>query len=162
MEAESNHAQSETGGRKRIPTATAGPLLEFDLDREIEMLNAEQPWQADHTSKTLAKYPDMRVVLIGMKPGAVLHRHRARGTIVLRTLYGCVKLNAIRRTVNLPPGQLVALDGMIPHDLESLTTTYLLLSIAWQEPRPEKREWPPEARLASSIQEQPEYAGLLS
>ena len=82
--------EAPAAGPRRPPTATVGPLLEFDLDREIELLRAEQPWQADHTSKTLAKYPDLRVVLIGMKKGAVLHRHRARGTIILRTLYGCI------------------------------------------------------------------------
>ncbi len=147
-------------GRRRIPTATAGPMLEFDLDREIEMLKAEQPWQAGHSSKTLAKYPDMRVVLIGMEPGAVLHRHRARGTILLRTLYGCITLNATGKTVNIPPGQLVALDGMIPHDVESLTTSYLLLSIAWSDQQPTIEEWPQHAHLVSSAREAPEYVAF--
>jgi len=161
MEPNRTYKPSEAGGRRRIPTPTAGPLLEFDLDREIELLNAEQPWQADHTSKTLAKYPDMRVVLIGMKAGAVLHRHRARGTIVLRTLYGCVKLNTVGKTVNIPPGQLIALDGMIPHDVESLTTSYVLLSIAWSEPQQNNHEWSRDAWLVSSVHEQAEYATLL-
>ncbi len=153
-----NHPSVE--GRRRIPTPTAGPMLEFDLDREIEMLKAEQPWQAGHSSKTLAKYPDMRVVLIGMEPGAVLHRHRARGTIVLRTLYGCITLNAVGKTVNIPPGQLVALDGMIPHDVESLTTSYLLLSIAWSDQQPSIEDWPQHAHVASSAREVPDYAAF--
>ncbi len=157
---ENKHDDMPAAGPRRRPTATAGPLLEFDLDREIELLQAEQPWQADHTSKTLAKYPDMRVVLMGMKKGAVLHRHRARGTIILRTLYGCIALNTIGKTVNIPPGQLVALDGMIPHDVESLTTSYVLLSIAWSERQPIDEEWPRDVWLASSVHDTPEYAIL--
>ncbi len=153
-----NHPSAE--GRRRIPTPTAGPMLEFDLDREIEMLKAEQPWQAGHSSKTLAKYPDMRVVLIGMEPGAVLHRHRARGTIVLRTLYGCITLNAVGKTVNSPPGQLVALDGMIPHDVVSLTTSYLLLSIAWSDAEHKAEDWLGEECLASSAHEEYGYAAF--
>ncbi len=147
-----DHKNSQTApaGPRRQPTATAGPLLEFDLDREIELLNAEQPWQADHTSKTLAKYPDMRVVLIGMKKGAVLHRHRAKGTILLRTLYGCITLNTMGKTVNIPPGQLVALDGMIPHDVESLTTSYVLLSIGWSEPQAKVEPWSGDAWATSA------------
>ncbi len=157
---ENKHDHTMLAGPRRQPTATSGPLLEFDLDREIELLQAEQPWQADHTSKTLAKYPDMRVVLIGMEEGAVLHRHRARGTIILRTLYGCITLNTVGKTVNIPPGQLVALDGMIPHDVQSLTTSYVLLSIAWSERQPENEKWSPDAWLASSAHETPEYASL--
>ncbi len=153
-----NHPSAD--GRRRIPQPTAGPMLEYDLEREIETLKAEQPWQAGHSSKTLAKYPDMRVVLIGMEPGAVLHRHRARGTIVLRTLYGCITLNAVGKTVNLPPGQLVALDGMIPHDVESLTTSYVLLSIAWSDKQPAIEDWPRQAHLTFAAREEPEYAAL--
>ncbi len=45
----------------------AAPLLTLDLNREIEQLRSEGRWQSGHTAKTLAKYPDLRVVLIVMK-----------------------------------------------------------------------------------------------
>ncbi len=45
-------------GREHEVGILAGPLLTFDLQREIQQLRSEGRWQSGHTAKTRAKYPD--------------------------------------------------------------------------------------------------------
>ena len=64
----------------RLP-GLAGPLLQIDLERELQQLRREDSWQREtgRGSKTLAKYPDFRIVLILMKSGTRMRQHRAEG-----------------------------------------------------------------------------------
>ena len=75
MKAQEN---SQTGREHEVGTLAA-PLLTLDLNREIEQLRSEERWQSGHTARTLAKYPDLRVVLIVMKAGGCLTKHRTEG-----------------------------------------------------------------------------------
>lgn len=84
MVAETN---PQTGREHEVGTLTA-PLLMLDLNREIKQLRFKGCWQSGHTAKTLAKYPDFRVVLIVMKTGGRLETHRTEGRISVRTLDG--------------------------------------------------------------------------
>lgn len=67
-------------GQHEAGTLTA-PLLTLDLIGEIEQLRSEGRWQSGHTAKTLAKYSDFHVVLIVMKAGGRLEKHRTEGRI---------------------------------------------------------------------------------
>ena len=49
-------------GREHEVGILAGPLLTFDLEREIQQLLSEERWQSGHTAKTLVKFPNLRVV----------------------------------------------------------------------------------------------------
>jgi hypothetical protein len=82
-------AKSQTGREHEVGTLTA-PLSMMDLNREIEQLRSEGRWQSGHTAKTLAKYSDFRVVLIVMKTGGRLEKHRTEGRISIHTLDGCL------------------------------------------------------------------------
>jgi hypothetical protein len=59
----------------RLP-GLAEPLLQIDLERELRQLRREDSWQREtgRSSKTLAKYPDFRIVLILMKSGSTEQR----------------------------------------------------------------------------------------
>jgi len=52
----------------RLPQL-AEPLLQFDLREELEQLRRGDSWQREtgRSSKTLAKYPDFRIILVLMK-----------------------------------------------------------------------------------------------
>ena len=69
----------------RLP-GLAEPLLQIDLDRELQQLRQEDSWQreAGRSSKTLAKYPDFRIVLILMKGGTRMRQHRAEGRVSIQ------------------------------------------------------------------------------
>ena len=120
-------------GREHEVGVLAAPLLTLDLNREIERLRSEGRWQSGHTAKTLAKYPDLRVVLIVMKAGGRLEKHRAEGRISVQTLDGRIRLNSAERSVELAAGQMLTLDGGIPHDVEGIDDSAFLLTIVWRD-----------------------------
>ena len=129
MAAEEN---SQTGREHEVGTLTA-PLLTLDLNHEIEHLRSEERWQSGHTAKTLAKYPDFRVVLIVMKTGGRLEKHQTEGRISVHTLDGQIRFNTAERSVDLPAGQMLTLERGIPHDIEGIVDSAFLLTIAWPD-----------------------------
>jgi quercetin dioxygenase-like cupin family protein len=78
-------------GREHEVGTLAGPLLTLDLSRETEQLRSEGRWQSGHTAKTLAKYSDLRVVLVVIKTGGRLEKHRTEGRISVHTLDGRIR-----------------------------------------------------------------------
>ena len=122
----------QTGREHEVGTLTA-PLLTLDLNREIEQLQSEGRWQSGHTAKTLPKYPDFRVVLIVMKPGGRLEKHQTEGGISVQTLQGRIRFTTTERSVELTAGQMLTLEHDIPHDVEAIADSVVLLTIAWRD-----------------------------
>jgi quercetin dioxygenase-like cupin family protein len=122
----------QTGREHEVGVLTA-PLLTLDLNHEIEQLRSEGRWQSGHTAKTLAKYPDLRVVLIVMKAGGRLEKHRAEGRISVQTLDGRIRLNSAEQSVELAAGQMLTLESGIPHDVEGIDDSAFLLTIVWRD-----------------------------
>jgi quercetin dioxygenase-like cupin family protein len=129
MTAEGN---PQTGREHDVGILTA-PLLTLDLNREIEQLRSEGRWQSGHTAKTLAKYPDFRVVLIVMKSGGRLEKHQTEGRISVQTLEGRIRFTTAARSLELAPGQMLTLEHDIPHDVEGMVDSAFLLTIAWRD-----------------------------
>jgi len=125
-------ARQQTGREHEVGTL-AGPLLTLDLRREIEQLKSEGRWQSGHTAKTLAKYPDLRVVLIAMNAGGRLEKHQTEGRISVQALEGRIRFSTAERSVELAAGQMLTLERDIPHDVEGLVDSAFLLTIAWPE-----------------------------
>ena len=126
-------AKTQTGREHEVGTLNA-PLLTIDLNREIEKLRSEGRWQSGHTAKTLVKYSDFRVVLIVMKTGGRLEKHRTEGRISVQTLDGQIRFTTAERSVELAAGQMLTLEHDIPHDVEGIVDSALLLTIAWPDP----------------------------
>lgn len=118
-------------GREHEVGALAAPLLRFDLNAEIQQLRSEGRWQNGHTAKTLAKYPNFRVVLIVMKPGGRLEKHRTEGRISVQILIGHIRFHTAEQRLELPAGQMITLEHDIPHDVEAVSDSAFLLTIAW-------------------------------
>ena len=117
----------------RLP-GLAEPLLQIDLQRELQQLRQEDSWQREtgRSSKTLAKYPDSRIVLILMKNGTRMHQHRAEGRVSIQQLEGQVCVHLADRQVNVSAGHLLVLDCGVLHDVEALEESALLLTISWR------------------------------
>jgi quercetin dioxygenase-like cupin family protein len=117
----------------RLP-GLAEPLLQIDFERELQQLRREDSWQREtgRSSKTLAKYPDFRIVLILMKSGTRMRQHRAEGRISIQQLKGQVRIHLADRKVTLTTGQLLVLDCGVLHDVEALEESALLLTISWR------------------------------
>jgi quercetin dioxygenase-like cupin family protein len=125
-------ANPQSGREHDVGTLTA-PLLMFDLNREIQQLRSEGRWQSGHTAKTLAKYPDFRVVLIVMERGGRLDKHRTEGRISVQALEGKIRFSIAERPIELSPGQMLTLERNVPHDVEGVLDSAFLLTIAWPE-----------------------------
>lgn len=125
-------ARHDDGQRRRPhPRPMDSPFLEFDLTRELEQLDREPRGTSDQNAKTLVKYDDLRIVLIALRANARMPDHLAEGRISVHTLRGHIRIRALQRTFDLRAGSLLALDRDLPHDVEALEDSALLLTIAW-------------------------------
>jgi quercetin dioxygenase-like cupin family protein len=117
----------------RSPRARAASILTFDLAKEADRLRTESPWsQHGSNGVTLVKYSDLRIVLIVMKPATRVEEHHAGARISVHTLNGHVRLHLGDETIDLHGGHLLALEKDVPHDLEAVEESAVLLTIAWQ------------------------------
>jgi quercetin dioxygenase-like cupin family protein len=124
--------RAQTGREHEVGTLT-GPFLTLDLNREIEQLRSEGRWQSGHTAKTLAKYPDFRVVLVVIKANGHLEKHQTEGRIAVHALDGRIRISVAGRSVELTAGQMLTLEHDIPHDVEGIADSAFLLTIAWRD-----------------------------
>lgn len=120
-------------GHDSIDGTLSGPRLQFDLASELDQLHRDESWQhpAGRSSKTLVKYPDLRIVLIAMKANTRMHEHMAAGRISIHSLNGHIRLQLPERAVDLPAGYLLALDQCAPHDVEATEDSAFLLTLSW-------------------------------
>lgn len=120
-------------GREHEVGNLSSAMLTLDLNHEIADLRLEARWQSGHTAKTLAKYPDFRVVLIAMNAGGRMEKHRTAGRISVHALQGRIRFETAERSADLIAGQLLTLESNIPHDVEAITDSAFLLTIALPE-----------------------------
>ena len=73
------------------------------------------------------------MVLIVMKTGGRLEKHRTVGRISVQTLEGRIRFSTGERSVDLVPGQMLMLEHDIPHDIEGIVDSAFLLTIAWRD-----------------------------
>lgn len=109
----------------------AEPCRCFDLGQEIESLRHDVGWRDGHSARTLVKHEDLRVVLIALAKGARMGEHKADARVTIQTVTGSVRLWLGERTIALPVGGLLVLDRALPHDVEAVEESAILLTIAW-------------------------------
>lgn len=124
-------SDAPNGYRRPHPQPMAASYLEFDIARELEQLHREAGWQSGQNAKTLVKYDRLRIVLIALKAGSKIPEHQTEGHISIQTVVGHIRVRAQGRSFELRSGGLLALDQGLPHDVEALEESALLLTIAW-------------------------------
>ena len=117
--------------RRPHPTPMAAPYLEFDIASELEQLRREPAWQSGQNAKTLVKFDDLRIVLMSLQARSRIPGHQTEGRISIHAVAGHIQVRAQGRTFDLPSGRLLALDRGLPHDVEALEDSAVLLTIAW-------------------------------
>jgi quercetin dioxygenase-like cupin family protein len=123
--------KDRTVGAQRPPEHMSGPFLEFDLRAQIELLRSEEAYEHGHNSKTVAKYPDFRVVLTAMKAGASIHAHTTSGRISVQTITGHIRMHVGEKLLDLPAGRLLVLDKDVRHDVLAVDDSAFVLTVAW-------------------------------
>lgn len=129
-----------TSTLNRLPHL-ADSLLHFNLTDELRCLREEDSWTrgSGRSSKTLAKYPDFRIVLVLMKPGSEMKEHHADARISIQTIQGRVRLQLPDRAVELGGGELMCLESGIAHDVKALEESAFLITVSWPGGSAEER-----------------------
>jgi len=120
-------------GRTPEPNLT-GTTLWFDLDGEVRQLLLEDTWaRTGQNAKTLVKHPDLRIVLIVLSAGAHIREHQADARVSIECISGRMRLSLPDRTAELCARQMLVLDKSVPHEVEAIDLSALLLSISWPQ-----------------------------
>jgi quercetin dioxygenase-like cupin family protein len=135
-------SQPPSVGHESIDGTLSGSVLQFNLASELDQLHRDESWlhPTGRSSKTLIKYPDLRIVLIAMKANTRMHEHTAAGRISVHSLNGHIRIHLPEQVVDLPVGHLLALDQCVPHDVEASEDSAFLLTLSW----------PPETKVAQA------------
>jgi len=112
---------------------TAGPWLAFDLAAQIEQLRQEPYWQSGRNSKTIAHYPDLRVVVTAIRGNSTIHEHQTAGRVAVQTLQGHLRMHAGGTKFDLPAGRILVVDQTVPFDLHAMEDSAFLLTVAWPD-----------------------------
>jgi quercetin dioxygenase-like cupin family protein len=132
---QSGASQGSSVGHESIDGTLSGSVLQFNLASELDQLHRDESWlqPTGRSSKTLVKYADLRIVLIAMKANTRMHEHTAAGRISVHSLNGHIRLHLPGQVVDLPAGNVVALDQCVPHDVEATEESAFLLTLSWPQ-----------------------------
>jgi quercetin dioxygenase-like cupin family protein len=114
-------------------TGSATPLL-IDVTKETAYLTPHS--DTGRSAETLLKAPDLRVVLVTMRPGAELAEHTAPGTITVQPLRGRFRFSTDDAAQEIVAGDLVSVAGKVRHAVRCLDEGAFLLTLAWSGPSP--------------------------
>jgi quercetin dioxygenase-like cupin family protein len=108
-------------------------LMTFDTGAEIAKLKAGAQWQSgSRAAITLAKNDALRIVLVALRKGGVLHEHRAEGPITLAVLEGSIRFTAGAEPHTLARGTILTLGDGITHEVEALEDSAFALTVIQQ------------------------------
>ncbi len=132
---ENNHCHTVEfrAGLTRLPQL-ADPVIRLNLEEELEQLHHAGAWNeaSGRSARTLSKHADFRVVLISMKAGSHMNRHHADGRISMQCLRGRLSVHLPSKAkAEMTAGSLLILDCGIPHDVDAIEESALLVTISW-------------------------------
>ena len=114
----------------RADRELAGPAVTFIIRDEMDMLTREPEWlSGDRNAVTVVKTPNLGVVLTAVKKGAKLCGHEVDGPITIQVLSGAVRFGLGVEAKTLRDGTVIVLDRAIPHVIEALENSALILTI---------------------------------
>ncbi len=106
------------------------PVLSFNLDEEILRLRQGPQWEhSHHAAVTLVKNADVRIVLILLSKGLVMHEHHAEGPVTVSVAFGGIRFRARGEERVLQSGALLTLGGGIPHEVEAIEESAFVVTV---------------------------------
>src|SRR5579859_6452265 len=107
-----------------------GPAITFSIDDEINRLKQEPEWlSGSRNSVTLVKTSNLSLVLTAIRKNASLCGHEVHGPITLQVLSGTIVFGVSNKPSTLKAGAVIVLDKAIPHDIQAVEDSELLLTI---------------------------------
>lgn len=118
--------------RQSLERPLSGPCLDFDLEADLARLRSEDTWRRNgHNARTLAKYPDIRIVLGCARAGIRISTNEPNERLTVHCLSGHLRVYAGGRAVDVKAGHLVVTDKATAHDIEAVKDSAFLLSVSW-------------------------------
>jgi len=109
------------------------PFVAADVPKELDRLRGGWGWEAEgHAGRTLAKFPNLRVVLETMKAGIRVPLHEAAERMTLQIIGGRLRIRF--RTgdwTDLEEGNFGAVAPALVSEFEALDECTFLLTLAW-------------------------------
>jgi quercetin dioxygenase-like cupin family protein len=98
--------------------ALDAPMMSFDIPGEIAKLKAGDQWKAGtRTAVTLVKNDAVRIVLVAVRKGGIVHEHQAEGPITVALAEGAIRFRARGEERRLTCGALLTLGAGIAHEV---------------------------------------------
>jgi quercetin dioxygenase-like cupin family protein len=120
-----------TRAESRAARPQTTPLARFDIAAEIARLKEEPAWRSgSRNAITLTKEHGLRVVLTVLHQGTWLHEHQASGPLTIQVLSGRLGVRAAGQSLTVAPGDVVALDRAVGHEVQAIEETAFLLTLA--------------------------------
>ncbi len=111
------------------------PALMVDIAAIERELRGSPAYERDgHSGRSLVREGDLRLVLLAMKAGSIMKEHHVPETATVHALAGHVQLRLPNQLVDLPGGRLLVLASDVPHNVEALEDSTLLLTLG-QRPK---------------------------
>ena len=108
----------------------AHPLMSFDTGAEIAKLKAGPQWRSgSRAAITLVKNDAIRLVLVALHKGAIIHEHHAEGPITFAVLEGSIRFSAGGDSRTLGRGAILTLADGITHEVEALEDSAFALTV---------------------------------
>ena len=109
----------------------AGGMLTVNLADEIARLKTGPEWHSqERHARSLVKDEALNVLLMVLKKGAHLHEHHTKGPITVQVVSGSIRFIGGPQQRIISAGEMVGLDRGIPHSLEALEESALILVTA--------------------------------
>jgi len=122
-------ADRETAGQVLRPPK--GGFVSIRIGDEVARLRTKlESSSADREAVSLVKDYGLNVMLMVLKQGARLHEHHTKGPLTVHVIGGLVRLVAANTPHELAVGGILALDREIPHSVDALEDSVLLLTTA--------------------------------
>ena len=125
------HTETRSRWQMTHPSGSlAAPVQQVELASERTKLQAQTEYGKNgQASSTLVKHEDLRIVLICLKAGHRIEKHRASGPISIQPIDGRIRLELPNRMVEVTVGHLLVLEPGVVHDVEAVGDTSFLLTV---------------------------------
>jgi quercetin dioxygenase-like cupin family protein len=122
--------QSDERLRPHPSNRLAGAVVPLNLPDVARTLRAEpHPAKDGHRQTGLIHRGQLRILLFTFETGGRLPEHRAPGHVVIHCLRGELDVEAGGTRHRLGPGEVLVVDPAVPHAVEALSESDMLLTI---------------------------------
>lgn len=111
-------------------------FAQLDLEREVRNARQLRAEKRDRVMHSVLNWPNLKLVVVAMPAGLSWPQHSTTGRISVQVLHGRIRMKALDQTFELVPGNVLALESSIVHDVEALEDSEFLLTIAKCDPTP--------------------------